>query len=175
MNPICGTALKSRCAHRVLNGESFSRPCVRSYLQRRRHVQHGAPRCSAAPDGIGRSALVTGKHCIHLSTQPCSSQDAVDVLKTCLTAILHTYAGANTGIGFETAKALAAKGYATVLACRNLEKGRAARDKIRSALLSLAAFSCGSVMSVQDSMAMRHRGAQKMQSMRIGKSCLAQK
>ena len=43
----------------------------------------------------------------------------------------HTCAGANTGIGFETAKALAVKGYATVLACRNLEKGRAARDKIR--------------------------------------------
>ena len=39
--------------------------------------------------------------------------------------------GANTGIGFETAKALASKGYATVLACRNLEKGRAARDQIK--------------------------------------------
>ena len=39
--------------------------------------------------------------------------------------------GANTGIGFETAKALASKGYATVIACRNLEKGRAARDQIK--------------------------------------------
>ena len=44
--------------------------------------------------------------------------------------------GANTGIGFETAKALASKGYATVLACRNLEKGRAARDQIKYTPLS---------------------------------------
>ncbi|CAL8470625.1 g10167 [Coccomyxa elongata] len=42
--------------------------------------------------------------------------------------------GANTGIGFETAKSLAAQGYATVLACRNIEKGRAARDKIKAEL-----------------------------------------
>jgi len=43
----------------------------------------------------------------------------------CLTA------GANTGIGFETAKALAAQGYATVLACRDINKGRAAKEKIK--------------------------------------------
>jgi hypothetical protein len=44
-------------------------------------------------------------------------------------------AGANTGIGYETVKALASKGYATVLACRDLNKGRATRDKIKCALL----------------------------------------
>ena len=40
--------------------------------------------------------------------------------------------GGNTGIGFETAKALCAKGYRTVLACRNMEKARAASEKIKS-------------------------------------------
>ena len=50
--------------------------------------------------------------------------------------------GANTGIGFETAKALALKGYATVLACRNLEKGRAARDQIKYTPCPLMKFPC---------------------------------
>lgn len=40
--------------------------------------------------------------------------------------------GANSGIGFETTKALAAKGATVVMACRNLEKANAAADKIRS-------------------------------------------
>ena len=43
----------------------------------------------------------------------------------------HACAGANTGIGFETAKALAAQGYATVMACRDINKARAARDRIK--------------------------------------------
>lgn len=38
--------------------------------------------------------------------------------------------GANTGIGFETAAALAGAGATTVLACRNLEKATVARDLI---------------------------------------------
>src|SRR4051812_37099230 len=38
--------------------------------------------------------------------------------------------GANTGIGLETARMLALKGATVVLACRNVEKGQAAVDKI---------------------------------------------
>ena len=38
--------------------------------------------------------------------------------------------GANTGLGYETAAALAAKGAHVVLAVRNIEKGKAPRDRI---------------------------------------------
>ncbi|MGW3287221.1 SDR family NAD(P)-dependent oxidoreductase [Streptomyces sp. NPDC001002] len=41
--------------------------------------------------------------------------------------------GANTGIGFETAKVLAARGAAVVLAVRDTEKGRRAADRISAA------------------------------------------
>jgi NAD(P)-dependent dehydrogenase (short-subunit alcohol dehydrogenase family) len=41
--------------------------------------------------------------------------------------------GANTGLGYETAAALAAKGARVVLAVRNLDKGRAAADLIARA------------------------------------------
>ena len=40
-------------------------------------------------------------------------------------------AGGNTGIGFETAVALAAQGFRTIIACRNAEKGRAAVERIK--------------------------------------------
>jgi NAD(P)-dependent dehydrogenase (short-subunit alcohol dehydrogenase family) len=40
--------------------------------------------------------------------------------------------GANTGIGFETARALALKGACVTLACRDVEKGRAVADRILS-------------------------------------------
>src|ERR1700750_1790641 len=41
--------------------------------------------------------------------------------------------GANTGLGYETAKALAAKGAHVVPAVRNVEKGKAAADLIARA------------------------------------------
>jgi NAD(P)-dependent dehydrogenase (short-subunit alcohol dehydrogenase family) len=41
--------------------------------------------------------------------------------------------GANTGLGYETAAALAAKGAHVVLAVRNLEKGKDAADRIQAA------------------------------------------
>ena len=40
--------------------------------------------------------------------------------------------GANSGIGFESALALAAKGATTILACRGVEKGEAALRQIKS-------------------------------------------
>jgi len=38
--------------------------------------------------------------------------------------------GANSGLGFNTAKALALKGAKVIMACRNQEKGEMARKKI---------------------------------------------
>jgi NAD(P)-dependent dehydrogenase (short-subunit alcohol dehydrogenase family) len=40
--------------------------------------------------------------------------------------------GANTGIGFEAAKAIAGKGGRVLLGCRNAEKGRVALARIRA-------------------------------------------
>src|SRR5512137_930365 len=40
--------------------------------------------------------------------------------------------GANSGIGFETAKELARKGAQTILACRSVEKGNGAAQRIRA-------------------------------------------
>ena len=47
---------------------------------------------------------------------------------------MNTYVitGANSGLGFETAKRIAAKGHRVILACRTVEKGVAAAEAIRS-------------------------------------------
>ncbi|MCP9271283.1 SDR family NAD(P)-dependent oxidoreductase [Mycolicibacterium arenosum] len=61
--------------------------------------------------------------------------------------------GANTGLGYETATALAAKGATVVLAVRNLDKGRAAADLIvrahPGANVSLQELDLGSLDSVR--------------------------
>lgn len=42
--------------------------------------------------------------------------------------------GSNTGLGFETAKALASKGATVILACRNMQKATAAKEAILKAV-----------------------------------------
>lgn len=49
-----------------------------------------------------------------------------------LTGKVAIVTGANSGIGFETAKALAEKGAKVILACRNLDKANLAAKEIRS-------------------------------------------
>ncbi len=62
--------------------------------------------------------------------------------------------GANSGIGYEAALALASKGGTVVLSCRNLTKGQAALDSIRKtapdARIELAALDLGSLRSVRE-------------------------
>ncbi len=61
--------------------------------------------------------------------------------------------GANSGIGFETAKALYAEGATLVMACRNLDKANAAADAIRregaSANLDVFPLDLASLASVR--------------------------
>ena len=61
--------------------------------------------------------------------------------------------GANTGLGFETAKALAARGARVVLAVRNLDKGKAAAADITAATpdaeVTLQELDLGSLASVR--------------------------
>src|SRR5215208_2775254 len=71
--------------------------------------------------------------------------------------------GANTGLGYETASALGAKGAHVVLAVRNLEKGKAAADLITRrtpgasvALQELDLSSLESVRSAADELRSKH-------------------
>ncbi len=70
-----------------------------------------------------------------------------------LTGRVALVTGANSGIGYETASALAEHGAHVVLACRNEEKARRARDKLESELdrcsLELLALDLADLVSVQ--------------------------
>src|SRR5947209_7253215 len=61
--------------------------------------------------------------------------------------------GANSGLGLETARALASKGAHVILACRNLEKGRAAQavivEQIPQASLEIAELDLASLASIR--------------------------
>ncbi|WP_333891800.1 SDR family NAD(P)-dependent oxidoreductase [Mycolicibacterium gadium] len=73
--------------------------------------------------------------------------------------------GANTGLGYETAAALAAKGAHVVLAVRNLEKGKAAARRIEQAtagarveIQELDLTSLASVRAAADELKSKHDG-----------------
>lgn len=61
--------------------------------------------------------------------------------------------GANTGLGYETAKALAARGCHTILACRNVDKAQVARQNILgqypAARVDILTLDTGSLESVR--------------------------
>ncbi len=61
--------------------------------------------------------------------------------------------GANSGLGYETSLALAEKNAEVIMACRNLEKGQAALDKIKAAVphakLVLMSLDLNSLASVR--------------------------
>lgn len=62
--------------------------------------------------------------------------------------------GANTGLGYETAQALAEHGATVVLACRNTDKAKDAADRIRrlvpEATIDVAELDLGALESVRD-------------------------
>ena len=61
--------------------------------------------------------------------------------------------GANSGLGFETSKAMAARGAEVVMACRNMEKGKAAareiREEVPDARLNLMALDLSDLETVK--------------------------
>jgi len=61
--------------------------------------------------------------------------------------------GANSGLGFEAASAFARKGAHVVMACRDLDRGRAARDEIRASVtdpsLSVLELDLASLASIR--------------------------
>jgi NAD(P)-dependent dehydrogenase (short-subunit alcohol dehydrogenase family) len=62
--------------------------------------------------------------------------------------------GANSGLGFETAKALAKKGFLVIMACRNLKKAQDAvneiQKKVKSAKLEIIKIDTSSLKSVKN-------------------------
>ncbi len=71
--------------------------------------------------------------------------------------------GANSGIGYESARAIAGKGATVIMACRSVEKGATARDAILaefpSANVEVMALDLGSLASIRafaDAVAARH-------------------
>ena len=76
-----------------------------------------------------------------------------------LTGRVALVTGANSGIGYETARALAEHGAHVIMACRNEEKARRARDKLESELdrssLELLDLDLADLVSV-------HRGATRV-------------
>ncbi|MCV7421150.1 SDR family NAD(P)-dependent oxidoreductase [Mycobacterium yunnanensis] len=74
--------------------------------------------------------------------------------------------GANTGLGYETAAALAAKGAHVVLAVRNLEKGKAAADLIArrtpGAEVTLQQLDLTSLDSVREAADQLHAGLDRV-------------
>lgn len=70
-----------------------------------------------------------------------------------LTGKIAIVTGANSGIGYETAKNLAEKGATVVLACRNLEKAQAAQNEImqtaKNARLEIMELDLASLASVR--------------------------
>jgi NAD(P)-dependent dehydrogenase (short-subunit alcohol dehydrogenase family) len=62
---------------------------------------------------------------------PWSNSDALATQPTQVAGRTYLITGANSGLGFESARALAKHGAKVILGCRNVSKGESARSKIR--------------------------------------------